>query len=330
MLACARQRWRSPGSSPWSCTGCWPTEPNSSPAGRPPKHRPGGNHEFGRTDTKRPEQVPSPGRWIRSGRSAASGSRRDCAFLDWPADPHQTPSGGSSALTPDRSKTPATGSRSKGIDTRWPVTEAALLQAPFRSKARSRRQGGSRRVDTLSPEYGPTKRARLIGRSRSLVHASRSSFTPQGRALKSNVLVKEAQSRHARLTRSEATHACDLALHNRSNHLIHRNRLAGVATCHACSVAPMKKPAPKGRRVWPDITVQRRGSVALCNLSLRIAQRQITFALPVEPTSGKERARPVAPRRAQRLGGVLSAAHPLTLLCEQGLTKDRNLAVLQA
>ena len=35
----------------------------------------------------------------------------DCASLDWPTDPHQTPSGGGPAPTPDRSKTPATGSR---------------------------------------------------------------------------------------------------------------------------------------------------------------------------------------------------------------------------
>jgi transposase len=38
----------------------------------------GGNRRFGRTDTKRPEQVPSPGRWIRSGRSAPSGSYKGC------------------------------------------------------------------------------------------------------------------------------------------------------------------------------------------------------------------------------------------------------------
>ena len=48
---------------------------------------------------------------------------RDCASLDWSTDPHQTPSGGSRALTPDRSKTPATGLYSNGIDTREPVTE---------------------------------------------------------------------------------------------------------------------------------------------------------------------------------------------------------------
>ena len=49
---------------------------------------------------------------------------RDCASLDWSADPHQTPSGGGRAPTPDRSETPATGLCSKGIDTRGPVTEA--------------------------------------------------------------------------------------------------------------------------------------------------------------------------------------------------------------
>jgi hypothetical protein len=58
------------------------------------------------------------------------GKRRfgiDRAPLDWPADPHQTPSGGGRAPTPDRSKTPATGLRSKGIDTGEPVTEARLI-----------------------------------------------------------------------------------------------------------------------------------------------------------------------------------------------------------
>jgi hypothetical protein len=97
------------------------------------------NRKFGQTDTKRPEQVPSPGRWIRSGRSAASGSYKNCAFLDWPADPHQTPSGGSSSLTPDRSKTPATGSRSKGIA--FGIFGIRPLRKPFRkfSRCRSRR-----------------------------------------------------------------------------------------------------------------------------------------------------------------------------------------------
>src|ERR1700748_115898 len=53
---------------------------------------------------------------------------RDCASLDWPTDPHQTPSGGGRALTPDRSEIPATGLCSKGIDTRGPVTEARISQ----------------------------------------------------------------------------------------------------------------------------------------------------------------------------------------------------------
>ena len=133
----------------------------------------GGNREFGRADTKRPEQVPSPGRWIRSGRSAASGSYKDCAFLDWPADPYHTPSGGSSALTPDRSKTPATGSRLKGIDTRWPVTEAALLQAPFRSKAHSRRQGRLPRGETLQRAVRNIRRAgSLLSQERMLAGRS--------------------------------------------------------------------------------------------------------------------------------------------------------------
>jgi transposase len=34
----------------------------------------GENHELGRTDTKRPEQVPSPGRWIRLDRKSGSSS----------------------------------------------------------------------------------------------------------------------------------------------------------------------------------------------------------------------------------------------------------------
>ena len=36
-------------------------------------------HRFGRTDTSRPEQVPSPGRWIRSDRKCGSSSPDDCA-----------------------------------------------------------------------------------------------------------------------------------------------------------------------------------------------------------------------------------------------------------
>src|SRR5436190_20735279 len=47
----------------------------------------------------------------------------DCASLDWPTGPHPTPSGSGLAPTADRSKTPAAGSRSRGIDSTGPVTE---------------------------------------------------------------------------------------------------------------------------------------------------------------------------------------------------------------
>src|SRR4051794_35113544 len=40
----------------------------------------------------------------------------DCASLDWPTGPHPTPSGSGLAPTADRSKTPAAGSRSRGIE----------------------------------------------------------------------------------------------------------------------------------------------------------------------------------------------------------------------
>ena len=51
----------------------------------------------------------------------------DCASLDWPTGPHPTPSGSGLAPTADRSKTPAAGSRSRGIDSTGPVTEAASI-----------------------------------------------------------------------------------------------------------------------------------------------------------------------------------------------------------
>jgi hypothetical protein len=48
--------------------------------------------------------------WFRSGRKTPSGAMRPTARqLDWPADPHQTPSGGGHAPTPDRRATPARG-----------------------------------------------------------------------------------------------------------------------------------------------------------------------------------------------------------------------------
>ena len=57
----------------------------------------------------------------------SAAASRHCAFLDWPTDPHPTPSGGGRAPTPDRSKTPATGSWLRGIDQQGPVTEEMSL-----------------------------------------------------------------------------------------------------------------------------------------------------------------------------------------------------------
>src|SRR3954471_22946844 len=51
----------------------------------------------------------------------------DCASLDWPTGPHPTPSRSALAPTADRSKTPAAGSRSRGIDSTGPVTEALII-----------------------------------------------------------------------------------------------------------------------------------------------------------------------------------------------------------
>jgi hypothetical protein len=95
----------------------------SSPARRRPKHREGKITGSG-------GQTPTPGAGPVAGTMDPVRPQireqliRDCASLDWSTDPHQTPSGGSRALTPDRSETPATGLCSKGIDTRGPVTEA--------------------------------------------------------------------------------------------------------------------------------------------------------------------------------------------------------------
>jgi hypothetical protein len=95
----------------------------SSPARQRPKHREGEITGSG-------GQTPTPGAGPVAGTMDPVRPQireqliRDCASLDWSTDPHQTPSGGSRPLTPDRSETPATGLCSKGIDTRGPVTEA--------------------------------------------------------------------------------------------------------------------------------------------------------------------------------------------------------------
>ena len=66
---CARRRWHSRVSLPLSCIGCWLTEHGSQPTRPPPPHRKERSRVRATTkDTSRPEQVPSPGRWIRSGR----------------------------------------------------------------------------------------------------------------------------------------------------------------------------------------------------------------------------------------------------------------------
>jgi hypothetical protein len=55
----------------------------------------GGINRFGRPVRVVRSRVPSPGRWIRSGRITCSGAAWLTArLLDWPADPYQTPSGG--------------------------------------------------------------------------------------------------------------------------------------------------------------------------------------------------------------------------------------------
>ena len=66
-----------------------------------------------------------------SGQTARAGAARKMTArpLDWPTDPHQTPSGGGLAPTPDRSKTPATGSRSKGLTQEGPLQKPLLFTA---------------------------------------------------------------------------------------------------------------------------------------------------------------------------------------------------------
>ena len=63
--------------------------------------------------TSRPEQVPSPGRWIRRGRKMPVAPPSDHAQLDRQACSSPTPSGGGRAPTPDRSAIPAAGPRLK-------------------------------------------------------------------------------------------------------------------------------------------------------------------------------------------------------------------------
>ena len=80
-----------------------------------------------KTTPARPEQVPSPGRWIRPGRKTLSETAKvEHAPLDWPADPHPTPSGGGRAPTPDRREIPAAGSAQKGLTPKGPLQKSGF------------------------------------------------------------------------------------------------------------------------------------------------------------------------------------------------------------
>src|SRR5215207_1576047 len=89
----------------------------------------GGSEVSGGLDTRPARsEVPSPGRWIRSGRKTASSVLHDCASLDWPTGPDPTPSG--SGPRADCGQKQELGGRtgSRGIDTPWPVTEEAVFR----------------------------------------------------------------------------------------------------------------------------------------------------------------------------------------------------------
>ena len=112
----ARPRWPWRASSRSCCIGCSLTARHSLPKGAPPR-RPRQRRkidEFGRA-RHQPPGARSRRRDDGSGQAVRtlSGAARPTAHLDWPAAPHQTPSGGGHAPTPDRSETPATGSALK-------------------------------------------------------------------------------------------------------------------------------------------------------------------------------------------------------------------------
>jgi hypothetical protein len=98
--------------------------PRSGRPGLPPRRRKRRSREFGRATTPvLPKRSPSPGRWIRPGRCPPSGATATAQFVDWPADPHQTPSGGGHRADPGQKRDPARRLRKKGIDQSTPVTE---------------------------------------------------------------------------------------------------------------------------------------------------------------------------------------------------------------
>ena len=137
--ACARRRWRWPGSWRWCCTGCWPTarrSPPSAPPRRPEARR--RDRGFGRSeDTSRPERGPVAGTMDQARPQNPKRRRKDdrAPEIGRPA-PHLTPSGGGPAPTPDRSETPAAGSALKGLTTEGPLQKGLSLR-------RSRQKTGS-------------------------------------------------------------------------------------------------------------------------------------------------------------------------------------------
>jgi hypothetical protein len=97
--------------------------PRSGRPGLPPRRRKRRSREFGRATTPvLPKRSPSPGRWIRPGRCPPSGATATAQFVDWPADPHQTPSGGGHRADPGQKRD--TGRRTNaqgGLTTEGPL-----------------------------------------------------------------------------------------------------------------------------------------------------------------------------------------------------------------
>jgi hypothetical protein len=138
--------------------------PRSGRPGLPPRRRKRRSREFGRATTPvLPKRSPSPGRWIRPGRCPPSGATATAQFVDWPADPHQTPSGGGHRADPGQKRDPARRLRKKGIDQSTPVTEGwakARRAVPTRSFPNSpikkTRGHGLRPLPTLQRSTRPS------------------------------------------------------------------------------------------------------------------------------------------------------------------------------
>ena len=83
---CAKLKLRSPASSPWCCTACWPTGRAFLPIRRRRQQRVRERRSQVRErGTSSRSKVPLPGRWIGSGRMLHSGATLDDrAHIDWP------------------------------------------------------------------------------------------------------------------------------------------------------------------------------------------------------------------------------------------------------